>query len=330
MCKLHKNDIRKKIRPISHFRDQFMNYLDKKHGRLEDPILMCFIPKAGSTNWKKVFNAIHTKSTIKNEGPFKKGHLNLRFYEKLPRFGDTLKYHDHTYNMKNIFKLNFSQWTDRFITVRHPFDRLYSCWKDKFHHHPDLEEYEKHLNRDESLKRMKAIHKYEYKYLKHGNENEYNTKINRLIFRPDSSRVDFRAFLEYITDSGETDKGNSNKKRRTSSKFKGDDIHWASYLEECAPCQAGYNLISKLEDVGEESEFIMKKLNAPKRIGAFPISSFHSTSKKIAGKVEKGEKNPHAEVFRKIDPDLVMKVYKKYYYDFLLFDYSVENYLNKP
>ena len=65
----------------------------------------------------------------------------------------------------------------------------------------------------------------------------------------------------------------------------------------------------------------MEKINAPEKIGVFPKKNHHSTGKNDVDKV--------AEVFRKYDADFVKKLHQKYALDFELFDYSLENFVDK-
>ena len=270
---------------ISSFRDTFINYLDKSS------TVMCFIPKAGSTSWKKVFNSIHANTTIAEEGPFQDGHLHLKFYEKLPRFQFTSKYRS-----KDINTIDFNKWSDRFIAVRHPFTRLYSCWKDKFHHHAEIVDYEAQLSKSHWSKYISSIKKYE--------KQPY-------FLKSETSKVDLRAFLEYVA------------KQKTTG-----DMHWASYWDECAPCKVQYNIISKIEEINSESEFIMASIDAPSRIGPFPSKNFHSTHGEPDVK-KKTDIEKVSEIFRRLEPSLVQKLYKRYKNDFILFDYSYEEFLGE-
>ena len=111
----------------------FLNYINaEKKSEHFNNSLACFIPKAGSTSWKRVFNAIHLGTTIETEGPVRNGEFYEGFYLKLPRFNSVPEYRN-----QKIEKIDYSTWDIKFIAVRHPFTRLYSAWKDKFFHHPD-------------------------------------------------------------------------------------------------------------------------------------------------------------------------------------------------
>ena len=280
-----KHNLYDKHEKVSRFRETFVNFLDTQD------TIMCFIPKAGSTNWKKVFNAIKDHTLIKNEGPkLPNGRLYDHFYHKLPRFE-----FDKKYKGKSIDSIDFEHWSDRFITVRHPFVRLYSAWKDKFNIHTDFPDYEKHLVTGKWLKYTKIIRKFE--------------KQPPFLKFEKRSRVDFKAFLEYIVQ----EKGYG-------------DTHWASYWDECAPCKIKYNIISKLESVDEDVEYIFSLIDAPTRIGEFPKTSFNS--KKQSAAMNKDVETV-SEIFRRLEPELVEKLYQKYKWDFVLFDYSHEEFFNR-
>ena len=129
--------------------------------------------------------------------------------------------------------------------------------------------------------------------------------------KTNTSKVDLRAFLEYV--AGQTN-------------FHGD-MHWASYWDECAPCKIKYNIISKIEEINEESEFIMASIDAPSRIGNFPSGNFHSTHGDT--KVKNKDIEKVSKIFRDLDRDLVEKLYKRYENDFILFDYSYKEFLGE-
>jgi len=123
--------------------------------------------------------------------------------------------------------------------------------------------------------------------------------------------VDLRAFLEYVSEQKTT-----------------GDMHWASYWDECAPCKVQYNIISKIEEINSESEFIMASIDAPSRIGQFPSKNFHSTHGEPDVK-KKTDVEKVSEIFRRLEPSLVQKLYKRYQNDFILFDYSYEEFLGE-
>ena len=257
----------------------FLNYIDNS--------LACFIPKAGSTSWKRVFNAIHSNTTIEDEGPVLNGEFNQDFYLKLPRLNSVPKYKN-----KKIQAIDFSTWENRLIIVRHPFTRLYSAWKDKFFYHPEskIKGYNEILSAKEWQKYLAQIKKFE------------KNKNNKFIHKPENAKISFDSFLEaIIKDSG----------------FQ--NMHWASYFSECWPCDVPYNFIIKLENIDEEADFIMEKIKAPERIGNFPKKNHHSTGKNDVEKV--------AEVFRKYDKSFIEKLYKKYSLDFEIFGYSLDTFV---
>ena len=267
----------------------FLNYInaDKKSENFKNS-LACFIPKAGSTSWKRVFNAIHSGTTIETEGPIRNGEFYQDFYLKLPRFDSVPKYRN-----QKIERIDYSTWDVKFIAVRHPFTRLYSAWKDKFFHHPDsqIKGYNEILSGKEWVSYIVKMKKYEAKI-----------KNSEFVHKPTNAKISFDSFLKSILEN---------------SSFR--NMHWGSYYSECWPCDVPYNYISKLENINEEADFIMEKINAPARIGTFPKTNHHSTGKNDVDKV--------AEVFRKYDKEFVMSLYEKFRVDFELFGYDIDGFV---
>ena len=73
-------------------------------------------------------------------------------------------------------------------------------------------------------------------------------------------------------------------------------------------------------------EYIFSLIDAPTRIGEFPKTSFNS--KKQSAAMNKDVETV-SEIFRRLEPELVEKLYQKYKWDFVLFDYSHEEFFNR-
>ena len=84
-----------------------------------------------------------------------------------------------------------------------------------------------------------------------------------------------------------------------------------------------YNIISKLETVDADVELIFSMIDAPDRIGQFPKTSFNSKKQSAA---QNKDIETVSELFRRLDVDLVEKLYQKYKWDFLLFGYDYQNF----
>ena len=126
--------------------------------------------------------------------------------------------------------------------------------------------------------------------------------MKTFIHKPAHAKISFDSFLNIIIDN---------------SSF--GNAHWGSYFKECWPCDVPYNFISKLENITEEADFIMEKINAPARIGTFPKINHHSTGKNDMDRI--------AEVFRKYDRKFVMRLYEKFRVDFELFGYDINGFV---
>ena len=80
-------------------------------------------------------------------------------------------------------------------------------------------------------------------------------------------------------------------------------------------------MITKLETINIDAEEIFKVLKIPKSVGSFPTSNFHS-SESISDK-------DLQNIFKKYPKKLILDLYRHYKEDFILFDYKIDDYLNR-
>jgi len=89
-----------------------------KHMIVDDDhrLIYCYVPKAACANWKRVMQVLSGRY-VRVEDIHKVDHTDFQFLSNYsPEEVD--------YRLKNYFK---------FMFVRHPFDRLFSAWHNKFH-----------------------------------------------------------------------------------------------------------------------------------------------------------------------------------------------------
>ena len=104
-------------RSIKNFtREQSMNLFD--HMIVDDThrLIYCYIPKVGCSNWRRVMHVLAGK--YKHVEDIKR----LEYFDF--KFLSHYSHKEIDYRLKNYFK---------FIFVRHPLDRLFSAWDNKFH-----------------------------------------------------------------------------------------------------------------------------------------------------------------------------------------------------
>lgn len=98
------------------------------------------------------------------------------------------------------------------------------------------------------------------------------------------------------------------------------DDHWLPAYYSCTPCIVDYDFIAKTESYSQDQMFIIKKAGLDKILK--PRWS-HST----AGKEFQSRLHLRERYFSQLTKSQIQKLYDKYKLDFLLFDYSHEEYL---
>ncbi len=95
------------------------------------------------------------------------------------------------------------------------------------------------------------------------------------------------------------------------------DNHWKPYTIICQVCQFNYNFIGKYETFKNDFNFLLKRLNisdwnTEKRRG----TSGHTTSH-------------YRQLFSSLSDDLICRLKHLYRDDFHLFDYRLEDYVDR-
>ena len=210
-------------------------------------------------------------------------------------------------------------WT-RVLNIRHPFDRLYSGWRDKFN--PNNHDCDRFVR-----KFKPAIDRYE--------ENQKHIKIGLKTCKNQTGMmVTFQAFLRYIVDIP----------------FNQVNQHFLPINHICTPCdilfsEEAENLeaSSKIEwdiistqgtvadDIFQAFELIMSKSENPDDLPF--VNQIKENRKNLTSLKEYKKKKIAKEKFFEVcqkdrGRDLIEKyLYKKYEWDFLIFGYTLEGYL---
>lgn len=85
------------------------------------------------------------------------------------------------------------------------------------------------------------------------------------------------------------------------------DDHWSRIVDLCNPCAVRYDVIGKYETFMDDVNYVLDQLGL-KKIVSFPIQSTHRDRWK--------------KEFAKLKPTVVRKLYRKYFLDFVLFNYT--------
>lgn len=182
-----------------------MFYSEKKE------IIYCSIPKAACTNWKRLLQVFDGRM---------KGLFQVKDKDQL---------HNMKYSMLRNLNETELAWRRNsyyaFVFVRHPFERLFSAYRNKLKQPPHP-----------------------------GFQKRYGSVILRM-FRVNLSKdkydagrgVTFREFLMYLI-SVHQKKGH-----------KAFDEHWQIMTKLCSPCTMKYDFIGKMDTLLEDAEEVLKQ-----------------------------------------------------------------------
>lgn len=95
------------------------------------------------------------------------------------------------------------------------------------------------------------------------------------------------------------------------------DSHWTRMWRVCQPCTVHFDFIGKIETSYEDLSYIYKHLDIDKVIG-----------KNVSAILNKSEsRRLVSECFSQLDEETFYKLYEVYKEDFIMFDYSMEEFL---
>ena len=187
-----------------------------KHMLVNDrfKIIGCLIPKTACSSWK--FTMVKSSGKIDMA---KVDHEMLHSEAFMTSMGWRLL---GTYNAVEIRRRLKTYF--KFITVRHPFDRLVSAYKDKFEAMADSY--------------MDGVHARRIK-------QRYRA-VNVTTGRRPGGRVTFAEFIRYVLD---TEPQNL-------------DVHWRDYGRLCDPCRVSYDYVVRTETLAADSMAILPRFAA--------------------------------------------------------------------
>ena len=242
----------------------------------ERDFFWCKVPKAASTSWVELF----LSERKRKENNIGLTHTILR--RLMPRPKSLLELQDIQTN-------SFS-----FLTVRHPFDRLLSAYRDKFFRLDNSSE--------ENIKASKFYNLYGKEIIKNFRTEPPEHDIYQKV-------PTFKEFVSYLLET-------------TFSKF---NEHWLPYFLLCTPCHVRYNVIGKTETINEDSSYIMQKL---KEHGVFLTDQEKGSLQHTHKTGNKSTTSKSQNYFSQIPRRMVKSLYTRYYFDFLMFGYDIEPFLS--
>lgn len=251
-------------------------------------LTFCPVYKAASTSWS--VNLLQLRGLWRNKG--KKPVIQNLLHQVFPR-------------VTGIAGPMLTRNTIKFMVVRHPFERLVSCYRDKFEDARKTYYYKQYGEKMVRMYRLKPegftpeervlmIHK-----VRDGVEKEQRQRLRGNPYaNPIGPR--FEEFVKFIVSSQK------------------DDEHWRTYYNHCASCFIDYDFVLRFENMHEESTRFIEYLNRSSEI--FPQwenpSKMGPSSSAVA-----------CHYFEQLTVDLVTKLLEKYANDFILYEYSADDYV---
>ncbi|XP_033103236.1 carbohydrate sulfotransferase 11-like [Anneissia japonica] len=174
----------------------------------------------------------------------------------------------------------------KFLFIRHPFKRLLSVYKNKF----------------ESLSYYRGnphFHRYGKHIIKRWRENPAPHALDT------GEGVTWPEFVDYLIHLPE-------RKRFEKDDYFND--HWREMYKICAPCSVKYDFIGNLEDVVDESKYLLDRLHISDKVRYLSSDSSRPTNS--------SDLSTYNKYFGMLDNEQILGLWKIYKVDFLLFGYD--------
>jgi len=207
-------------------------------------------------------------------------------------------------NLQDFHQANETYF--KFLFVRHPMDRLLSCYLDKMvtSPHKSLPPYRRHIK----LTAMKIMKKRQGSKLALPSLPKLPAAgIHQNTTAKDSVKPTFEEFLEFILN--------------TNLQGVGYESHWVPYFRYCTPCSVQYDAIGKLETAADDFKYMWTKTGLISKTSIPWINRASSPSK--------DEMELKKRYYSSVPRDLILRVYARYRIDFEMFDYSINETLLK-
>nr|XP_053645984.1 carbohydrate sulfotransferase 11-like [Cherax quadricarinatus] len=250
-------------------------------------LAFCPVYKAASTSWSITLLELggYWRESLK-----KKNSLQLLLKQIFPR-------------ISNFAASSITSDCTRFMVVRHPFERLVSCYRDKFQ---DASKGYYYLHYGEKMvRRYRKFHDGLSQQQISLLEEQVRSKVKRglpvvLPENPFATPLGptFSEFVQYILDAHH------------------DDEHWRTYEAHCSPCILPYDFILRFESLPEEGKLFLEYLN---RTGDVRPRWDNPTQGVKTGQVA-------CSYFKQLPLPYVHMLYEKYKSDFDLYEYSPDDY----
>ena len=243
----------------------------------------CPVPKSGSSTWMMAFAEMNLI-----EGREARSPLGIRdTYMKLVSqeysiYAGTYQ-HMNEVNDLSLFK---------FLFVRHPFDRLASCYQ--------MIHTEKYF--------LKIIGNYQLNYMNFDAKDLVSIK----------GFMAFSTFAEFVIHEAE----NENASFDEISNYSPHAVHWWPYTELCGVCKIHYDLVAHMETFDEDLHKLIFRFPEIKDLKKIEKERF---VKRINWHRYKGNRTEYHELFKEVEKIRIEKLYIRFKNDFEFGGYDYPN-----
>ena len=172
-------------------------------------VIYCGVPKVASTNWKRILHTLSGRLKRPNDEPVL-GRRPFKVHTGIPKL-DALSKTEKDFRMRHYYS---------FLFTRHPFERVFSAYRDKI----------------QSGKDIYLYRKYNKIILKMIRNEEYDKKTST-----PASLTEFIQYIIQIYDLGMAFKMNP---------------HWRPVTLLCSVCKINYTMIGKMETLTTDSRLV--------------------------------------------------------------------------
>ena len=188
--------------------------------------------------------------------------------------------------------------THRFLVVRHPLERLLSAYRDKIEDkgsRPGKPYWSK------ALKMIKLHRRHDDPPAQASGPGDASAGALVRKAGPPAPLT----FPEFLRSVAQQDVG---------------DEHWKPYFAFCTPCNVNYDLIGKFETLEEDNQYIASQLG---------IDDYTELLRpELANRNKRGPTGSRAkQYFSQVTQEELMQVYKMFHMDFVMFNYTISDYL---
>lgn len=339
---------------------------DDLNSRDKPLITACIPPKTGTTNWQIFLYSILKGKTIK-EATELKNLLKDKVYQTLPRMiyngmddsNMALNSSDETvelyHNSQNFLQMQSSRPllylsllqdkikerndTISIINVRHPFSRLISAWRSKFSIYKTTNSSIKFDIQDPETWTNPVTNQFKNEIL---DCMDYDKSQNR---QPERHKFcTFSSFVEMLVDHILT------KDLYTRGRI---NEHFLPITYYCSPCDVDYDVVSKSETSDEDSRYFLNKIIQTMNQKNSEIETKHLKWQPPKSPTNSRQKyidnlknlklpnkytstllpdssdfvNSLLEYFKNVPSKYIYLLYQQFYWDFELFGYEIQPFL---